>query len=372
MKAIYVHIPFCSHICSYCDFYKMVAKKELQVKYIDYLIQELIMKKEYLADIETIYIGGGTPSSLSLELLEKLFLALQEYISLKNVKEFTFEANPNDITIELATLLKKYQINRISLGVQSLNKRKLEVLGRKHDSKSVRQAMSILTKSGITNINADLIYGIGNESFCLVKKDMRRLLRYKATHISTYSLILVDKTILGHKFALGQFKPMDEDKEANIYSKICKFLVKRRFIHYEVSNFSLPGFESKHNLVYWNNQNYIGIGAGASFYIDDIRYTNIINLEAYFNGIDNKELNYLETTLLTDDEIMAEEMILGLRKLDGVNKNLFFTKFGIDIYQKYPFLSDLITKSLIVDDNVSVKVPIDKLYLMNEVLVNFI
>ncbi|HRT69061.1 MAG TPA: radical SAM family heme chaperone HemW [Bacilli bacterium] len=372
MKAIYIHIPFCNHICTYCDFYKMVAKEELKKKYIDYLIKEIEMKKEYLSDIETIYIGGGTPSSLPLNLLEQLFQTLAKYISLENIQEFTFEANPNDVTIELANLLKKYQVNRISLGVQSLNRRILKILGRKHNKKSVYQAIRILKSVGLTNINADLMYGIGNERFRIIKKDIRRLIKHKVTHLSAYSLIIEEKTIIGRQLALGKFKPMDAAKEARIYRKICSFLTKNNFIHYEISNFCRSGYQSKHNLIYWNNLNYLGVGAGASFYIDNIRYTNIMNLQEYFNGIDKQELNYLETTKLTDEERMSEEMILGLRKLEGVKKESFQAKFGIDIYQKYPFLSDLISKNLIIDDNVFLKVPTDKLYLINEVLVNFI
>lgn len=372
MKAIYIHIPFCDHICTYCDFYKMVAKEELKVNYIDYLIKELAMKKEYLADIETIYIGGGTPSSLSLALLEKLFQALVSVISMDDVQEFTFEVNPNDVTFELAILLKQYHINRISLGVQSLNKRKLKILGRSHDKKSIHQAIQILRTTGLTNINADLIYGIGKERFRIIKKDIRKLMRDKVTHLSTYSLIIEEKTIIGRQLALGKFKPMDEDKEANIYRKLCHYLTKNHFVHYEISNFCHSGYQSKHNLVYWDNLNYIGVGAGASFYIDNIRYTNVMNLQEYFDGIDKQELTYLETTKLTDDERMAEEMILGLRKLEGVKKDTFHTKFGVDIYQQYPFLSDLITRNLLIDDNVFIKVPSDKLYLINEVLVNFI
>jgi len=350
----------------------MVAKEELKKKYIDYLIKEIEMKKEYLSDIETIYIGGGTPSSLPLNLLEQLFQTLAKYISLENIQEFTFEANPNDVTIELANLLKKYQVNRISLGVQSLNRRILKILGRKHNKKSVYQAIRILKSVGLTNINADLMYGIGNERFRIIKKDIRRLIKHKVTHLSAYSLIIEEKTIIGRQLALGKFKPMDAAKEARIYRKICSFLTKNNFIHYEISNFCRSGYQSKHNLIYWNNLNYLGVGAGASFYIDNIRYTNIMNLQEYFNGIDKQELNYLETTKLTDEERMSEEMILGLRKLEGVKKESFQAKFGIDIYQKYPFLSDLISKNLIIDDNVFLKVPTDKLYLINEVLVNFI
>ena len=372
MKAIYIHIPFCSHICSYCDFYKMVAKDELKSKYIDYLIKELEMKKKYLNDIETIYIGGGTPSSLSLEKIEKLLQALNKNINIEKITEFTFEVNPTDVNTIMANTLFKYGVNRISLGVQSLNKNKLKTLNRYHTPLIVKQAIKILNSAGIKNINADLIYGISPETFRIVRRDLRRVIRYGVTHISTYSLIIEEKTLIGKWIKEKKFIPMEEDKEAKIYQKICRYLRNRKFVHYEVSNFCKKGYQSKHNLVYWNNMNYLAIGAGASFYIDNIRYTNVMNLALYFEGIDSEQLNYLETTKLTDDERMAEEMILGLRKLEGVNKKAFSDKFGVNIYQKYPFLSDLILKSLIINDNLFIRFPQEKLYLMNEVLVNFI
>jgi oxygen-independent coproporphyrinogen-3 oxidase len=350
----------------------MVAKDELKSKYIDYLIKELEMKKEYLKDIETIYIGGGTPSSLSLDKIEKLLLVINKNIDMTKVSEFTFEVNPTDVNSIMATLLYKYNVNRISLGVQTLNNNKLKVLGRYHTPLIVKQAIKTLKLVGINNINADLIYGITPETFRVIKKDIRKVIHYGVTHISTYSLIVEEKTIIGKWINEGKFIPMNEDLEANIYRKVCKYLTRKKFVHYEVSNFCKKGLQSKHNLVYWDNMNYLAIGAGASFYIDNIRYTNVMNLASYFEGIDNQQLNYLETTKLTDDERMAEEMILGLRKIEGVNKIAFFNKFGVDIYQKYPFLSDLIIKCLIIDNNVFIRVPTDKLYLMNVVLVNFI
>lgn len=372
MKAIYIHIPFCSHICSYCDFYKMVAKEDLKNKYISYLIKELNMKKEYMKEIETIYIGGGTPSSLTLDNIEKLLLAIKDNIDLSKVVEYTFEANPTDINEILCNTLYKYGVNRISLGVQTLNQNKLKTLNRYHTKDIVKKAMKILKASGLTNINADIIYGVEPESFNLIKRDIRRLIRYGATHVSTYSLIIEDKTIIKQKIDKGLFKPMDEAKEAKLYQKICRYLKQKHFVHYEISNFSKKGYSSKHNLVYWNNQNYIGIGAGASFYIDNIRYTNIMNLNEYFEGIDNQKLNYLETTELTLDEQMAEEMILGLRKLEGVNKNDFFNKYNIKIEDKYPFLSDLFLKGLVINDKDFLRVPEKSLYLINEVLVKFV
>lgn len=373
IEAIYIHIPFCDHICTYCDFYKMIAKDTLKEKYIKYLIKELELKNKIydFSDIKTIYIGGGTPSSIKTYLLKELFIKIKELINLDKISEYTFEANPCDISYDLAKLLKKYQINRISLGVQSLNNKKLSILGRNHTKKEVINAINILQNSKIYNINADIIYGIGNEKFNLIKRDLKILSRMNLTHFSTYSLILEQKTILSQKLAKNEFKLMNEEKEKKIYYQIIKYLQKKGYYQYEISNFSKPNFESTHNLTYWNNEHYLGIGANASYYIDDMRYTNINNLELYFKGIDNKDLIYLEKTKLDKVDKIKEELMLGLRKIKGISLLEFKDKYQEDLIDLYPVINDLIKdKILILNDNF-LSISKKKLYMMNEILLKF-
>lgn len=372
MNALYIHIPFCSNICSYCDFYKMIAKEGIKQKYIDYLIKELLLKQRYLKNIKTIYIGGGTPSSLNLELLEKLFIALHDNINFNDIEEFTIESNPLDITDELVNLFNKYGINRVSLGVQSIDEDKLKILNRQHSIKNVKEAFRILKENNINNINADIIYGVGDENYQKTKKDILFCIKNGATHISTYSLILEQKTLLYHLYKNNQFKPMDEDKESHIFHKIRKLFNSLNFNHYELSNFSKPNFESKHNQIYWNNLNYLGIGASASYYIDNVRYTNIMNLESYFTGIDNKNLNHSEMIKLDKNDMMKEEFILGLRMLKGVNVMDFKNKYNEDPFDIFPFIKKLIDQDLLIFNNNHLFIPVDKLYISNSILVNFI
>ena len=352
----------------------MVAKESLKEKYIKYLIKELEIryKQDYLNDIKTIYIGGGTPSSLNSDLLEELLTKIESCINLDKVVEYTFEANPSDISYNLAKILKNHRINRVSLGVQSLDKDKLLFLGRNHTKENVINAITILQNVKIYNINADLIYGVNDENFGLIKKDLKILSKMDLTHFSVYSLILEEKTILKQKFTKGEFKIMNSDKERKLYYKIVKYLHKLGYHQYEVSNFSKQNFESVHNLTYWNNEHYLGIGSNASYYIDDTRYTNINNLEKYFLGIDIKDLIYSEKNLLTEKDKIAEEIILGFRKTKGISLTDFKNKYNKDFFEVYPITNDLIAnKYLTFKDNFLAISP-KYVYIMNEILLKFL
>ncbi len=373
MKALYIHIPFCNKICTYCDFYKRIAKEELKERYVEYLLKELEMRKDLLGEIETIYIGGGTPSSLNVNLLSRLFLGLKKHINLSKVKEFTFEINPIDVTESLVSLLKENKVNRVSLGVQSLKKKKLKQLGRDHKKRTVKKAMRLLTLNGITNINCDIIFGTTNDKIKVVKKDLKRLIKYGAKHISAYSLQLEEKTILYRLYKQNKFIPVTEDYDSEMFKFINNYLKENGFVHYEVSNFALGDeYKSLHNLVYWNNEHYLGIGAASSYYIGDFRYTNINNLDKYFEGIDKGEICHLEESELVLKEKMFEEVMLGLRKLEGVNKNTFMIKFEQNIEEVYPVINELISKGDLLFDGEFLKVPEEKIFILNNILMNFL
>lgn len=372
IQSLYIHIPFCDRICTYCDFYKMVAKEDVKDKYVDYLIKELELKKQYFGFLKTIFIGGGTPTALSISSFTKLLEYLKQNINLNNVTEFTVEANPNNINIDYAKLFSKYGVNRISLGVQSLNPEKLNVLGRTHLEIDVKNSIKILRKEKITNISADIIYGVSGDSWELIKYDLNNLIKFGVTHISAYSLILEERTILMKLLKEGKYSPYNEDLERELFVNINKYLKSKRFNHYEISNYAKKNCESIHNLTYWNNMNYIGVGASASYYIDNIRYTNIKNLNKYYQGIDENNLNYAEFVELTKKDMMSEELIMGLRKISGININNFQDKYFQSIYDAFPIINSLFKMRLLEIKNNHLFIPEDKLYLSNEVLVNFI
>lgn len=371
IEALYIHIPFCNKICTYCDFYKMVANSYKE-KYVTYLVKEFELKKDLMADIKTIYIGGGTPSCLPVNLLDYLFNQMFNYIDKSKVVEFTVELNPVDVSVDLVNLLKKHGVNRVSLGVQSFIDEKLAFLGRNHDKKIAIYAIKTLKKHGLKNINVDIIYATPKDNFRKVKKDLIQILKLNINHLSTYSLILEEKTILYHMYEKNLYQPFDGDKEYKLYMKIVKFLKTYGYNHYEISNFAKKHYESTHNMTYWTNQKYLGIGAGASYYINNVRYTNIMNLEKYFAGIDNKHLNYQEEQEITLKEQMQEELILGLRMVKGVNVINFETKYGQTVYEAFPSVKNLLNKKLLKLKKKQLYIPENKLYLSNSILTDLV
>ncbi|HNZ50896.1 MAG TPA: radical SAM family heme chaperone HemW, partial [Bacilli bacterium] len=285
VRALYLHIPFCSTICHYCDFYKMRAKPEVKVKYIDYLIKEMARWAPLHPLITTVYIGGGTPSALPLPLLQKLLSALHDYWDLSHVLEFTIEANPGDITADFLTLISKYHINRLSLGIQSFNENKLKLLGRQHTREEAILALKLCHQYQLENVNVDIIFGVPTESFSILKSDLQQAISHHAKHISLYALILEEKTVLAHWQAKGLFSEMSDDKQSKLYEKAQHYLSSQSYKQYEISNFCLDGYQSRHNLVYWNNEPYLALGASASYYLAQTRYTNPHHLERYFHGV---------------------------------------------------------------------------------------
>ena len=359
-KSVYIHVPFCKIICSYCDFCKFYSNE----KWInDYLIA---LKKEiddrYMDEvIKTIYIGGGTPSALNIEQLDKLF-SIIEVFNKDDEIEFTFECNLNDLTEQLITFLKNKGVNRLSVGIQSFDKGNLEFLNREADYFDAKEKLAMCKKIGINNINVDLIYAIPGQTLSSLKKDLKLMCELDINHISTYSLMIEDNTLLSHKKVL----PIDEVLDAKMYKLICSYLKRRGFNHYEVSNFAKNKAESKHNLVYWNNEQYYGFGPGASGYLDTIRYDNTRSLTSYIKG------NYiLNKDILGPKEIMDYEVILGLRKTKGINIKEFYDKYHVNIQSKYPIEELLENEDLIYKDG-NIFINPDKLYIMNEVLLKLI
>lgn len=367
IKALYIHIPFCKNICSYCDFFKIVASESFILEYCQHLIKEIEANNNKYSELETIYIGGGTPSSLPLNLLEDILKQLHKLIDFNNIKEFTIEVNPLDVTKDILDLFNKYKITRISVGVQSFDNTKLKILGRVHKQKDLMTMFKLLSKYKF-NISCDLIYGIEKDSFKRFKKDLKLLLRFKITHISLYSLILEEKTILMYKYNKGEFNVLNEDDESSLYYNTCKFLKQKKFIHYEISNFAKKGYFSKHNLTYWNNEHYIGVGCNASSYIENVRYTNPNKFKTYYEGIKNNKMEFLEAEKLSNTEIMKEEVLLNLRKTSGIDTKRFFEKFNKEIYEVFPSIEELLASKLLIAHENNLFIPESKLYISNYII----
>lgn len=358
--SIYIHIPFCKTICSYCDFCKVLYNKEWVVKYLKKLKEEI--QDRYMGEkVKTIYIGGGTPSSLSLKEIEYL-LTLTKLFNISNLEEFTFECNIEDINEEFLKLLKKYNVNRISIGIESFDKNKLDFMKRACDFEYAKTKIELAREIGFNNINLDLIYAIPEEKISTLKKDIKLLLKLNPEHISTYSLMIEDNTFLGYK----KINAIPEELDAEMYEYICKKLKKYGYNHYEISNFAKDGYESKHNLVYWNNEEYYGFGCGASGYVSGVRYDNTKNLTKYLNGEYKNNEN-----LLSDESIMEYELILGLRKTKGINIQEFYKKYKTNIQDAFPIKPLLVSGDLIYKDGYVMINP-KKLYVMNEILLKLV
>lgn len=359
IKSIYIHIPFCSHICSYCDFSKLYYYKELVNEYLLALEKEL-NNIPISHSYKTIYIGGGTPSSLSIDELEKLLVLLDRF-QLEDDYEFTIECNIENIMEEKLQLMKKHRINRISIGVESFNQRKLDYLERNYKATSIKSIVE-LVKKYFSNINVDLIYAVENETISELEEDIKSLLDLNVNHISTYSLIIEPNTKLANK----KTQYISEDLDRKMYDVICKRLEDNGYHHYEISNFSKPGFESKHNMTYWRNEEYYGIGLGASGYVDNIRYTNTKSIQKYLSNT----THYIEE-YQTEQLKLENEIILNFRTDDGINKKEFYKKYHFDLKERYD-ITDLIKNGIIIESEDKYVVSKKYWYLLNEILLRFI
>lgn len=358
VKSAYIHIPFCNNICSYCDFCKLLYNKNFVKKYLDALEKEITnnYKNEIL---DTIYIGGGTPSSLSVSELNKLFSIIKIF-KLSKDYEFTFEVNIEDITEEKLEKLKENKVNRLSIGIESFNDKYLKYLGRNYTSDIIKEKVE-LAKKYFDNINVDLMYALKNESLDDLEKDIDKIFTLDIKHISCYSLIIEKNT----KLYIDNTKYISDDLDSDMYDLIDKKL-ENKYHRYEVSNYSITSYESRHNLTYWKNNEYYGFGLGAAGYIDNIRYTNTRNLSKYISGSYERQ----EEVLTKEDEIKYE-FILGLRLTNGINKDNFNKKYGINI-NEIEVIKELINKGLLIDDKINIYVPKKYFYVLNDILVNFV
>ena len=321
VEAMYVHIPFCKNICSYCDFAKVFYSFSYEDKYLNSLFREIENNKPNKC--KTIYIGGGTPSVLSEQGLERLLFFLKQYLN-DNYQEFTIEVNPETITEEKVKLFKNYGINRVSIGVQSFNDDILKLLGREHNYNDVRKCVELLNKYNLENYSFDFIYGVNGLTIEHIKKDLGYIDILKPKHLSFYSLILEDNTCL----KVNKYNELDEDAVVEQYDFIYNELNKRGYIQYEVSNYCKRGFESKHNLVYWKNEQYYGFGLSAAGYLENYRYTNTKNLTKYLNGDVNRTI---EQVTIEDQKV--EFIMLGLRLNVGISLSEYKKRFNEDLLE---------------------------------------
>ena len=366
----YVHIPFCTQICYYCDFSKVFIKNQPVDSYLEHLIKEY--HSYDIKKLRTLYIGGGTPTALSASQLAFLLEKLTDKLDLSYLEELTIEANPGDLDQEKIAVLKESPVNRVSLGVQTFNDRMLKQIGRSHLEKDIYENIANLKKAGFDNISIDLIYALPKQTMEDVKTNVAKAIALDIPHMSLYSLILENHTVFMNRMRRGKLPLPKEDLEAEMFEYIISELEKAGFEHYEISNFSKPGFESRHNLIYWDNAEYYGIGAGASGYVDGVRYKNHGPIRHYLQAVEADNARVQEE-VLTLKEKMEEEMFLGLRKKSGVSKKRFEEKFGLSFEDQYgAVVSELIEQGLLVPDKDIVRMTKKGLFLGDTVAEKFI
>ncbi|MFC6039830.1 radical SAM family heme chaperone HemW [Paenisporosarcina macmurdoensis] len=338
IKGAYIHIPFCHQICHYCDFNKVFFKNQPVDEYIETLGIEMEMFVEKYRDqlhIETIFLGGGTPTALSAPQLQRLFELIKQHLPQTHLQEFTSEANPDELTYDKLVVMKNNGINRLSLGVQSFDEDILKRLGRTHSNEHVYHTIQMAKDIGFTNISIDLMYGLPGQTMEQWKHTLEKALELNLPHYSAYSLIVEPKTVFYNLMTKGKLILPGEDLEADMYEVLMTAMESKGIHQYEISNFAQPGLHSMHNNLYWDNVSYAGFGAGAHGYAKGNRYANIGPIKKYMDAVTAGEFPINSSHEVTATESMEEEMFLGLRKVAGVNKKQFAEKFGVSLEDVY-------------------------------------
>ncbi|HEO5199484.1 TPA: oxygen-independent coproporphyrinogen III oxidase [Streptococcus agalactiae] len=366
----YVHIPFCTQICYYCDFSKVFIKNQPVDAYLQALIREF--RSYDITELRTLYIGGGTPTSISAVQLDYLLTELIRDLNLNTLEEFTIEANPGDLTVDKIEVLQKSAVNRVSLGVQTFNDKHLKRIGRSHNEAQIYSTIDALKTAGFQNISIDLIYALPGQTMDDVRSNVAKALSLNIPHLSLYSLILEHHTVFMNKMCRGKLHLPTEDLEAEMFEYIISEMERNGFEHYEISNFTKPGFESRHNLMYWENVEYYGVGAGASGYLDGIRYRNRGPIQHYLKGVSEGNAR-LSEEVLSKNEMMEEELFLGLRKKEGVSIGKFEQKFGTSFEKRYgQIVQELQSDGLLKENNGFIQMTKKGLFLGDTVAEKFI
>lgn len=323
IKHLYIHVPFCKTICSYCDFCHVTYNEDLVNKWLSRFKEEI--KECGNEQYETIYIGGGTPTSLSDDNLEELLKLVRPHAN--NIQEYTIEINPDTLSSSKADILVKYGINRASIGLQSSSNEILKLLNRNHTFQDVKRCVELLRQKGISNISLDIMYSLPNQTMDDLKNTINDVLGLNVPHLSLYSLTIEENTIFGKK----GYKSLDEDMEADMYEYNVNTLTDNGYIQYEVANFSKPGYESKHNLGYWHYEDFRGLSCGSSSKIGNLRYDKVRSINKYLNSKDIIETEYP----LEKEDMMFENIMMSLRLKEGLDIEEFNRKYNTNLTEIY-------------------------------------
>ena len=351
--SLYIHIPFCAQKCLYCDFPSFARKDHLRKAYIEALNKEIInlREKHNNLEINTIFIGGGTPSVLEADELECLLKEVAKLNMAKDI-EYSMECNPGNLTEEKLEVMKKYGVNRISMGLQAKQDNLLKGLGRIHNYKTFKENFLLAKKVGFNNINVDLMFGLPNQRLNEWEETLREIISLDPAHISAYSLIIEEGTAFYNLYENDKLKLPTEEEERKMYHLAKKILEENGFNQYEISNYAKEGKECRHNLAYWNMDNWIGVGSAAASYINGKRIKNINSVEEYINSINEKGEAVEEIINNSKNDNMEEFMFMGLRKINGIDENEFKKRFSMNINDVYgEILNKYIGEGLLIRES---------------------
>ncbi|MCQ2342167.1 MAG: radical SAM family heme chaperone HemW [Paludibacteraceae bacterium] len=356
MQSIYIHTPFCVSRCKYCDFFSTTCL-DRRHEYVDAVLAEWEQRKLSSPDnpIQTLYMGGGTPSLLEISDIQRLISA----IATKDTVEITLEANPGDLSPDKLRALRAIGINRLSIGIQSFRNPLLRLIGRRHTARQARLAVQWAQQAGFDNISIDLIYALPGQNMMQWAMDVKKAVRLHVRHISCYCLTYEDGTEMHRLLHNGAFRATSEHQQNRMYRYLCRVLERNGYEHYEVSNFALPGYRSRHNSTYWNDTPYIGLGAGAHSYDGQIRSWNPNDLEAYISGINSHSLQR-ESETLTGEQKHMEQIMLGLRTCEGIPASL--------VENRLPKVQDYIRRGLLQQKGDRLAATQQGLYILNRII----
>ncbi|MFA5385250.1 MAG: radical SAM family heme chaperone HemW [Eubacteriales bacterium] len=374
---IYIHVPFCLGKCSYCDFVSYRWEPDKVSAYLEALAKEVKMRSKNMSgnlkQVKSLYIGGGTPTCLKEEELLFIIEKCSFYFNILPGAEISLEANPGTVGREKLEFLHKAGINRLSIGAQACQERLLRLLGRKHSFEDVRDAVCSARKAGFKNISIDLIFGIPGQTIGEWNESLQRVIELSPEHISAYGLHLAAGTPLCDCVGRGELEVLEEETELKMYEKAIEVLTAAGFEHYEISNFALPGRQCRHNLLYWRNLPYLGLGPAAYSYLNNRRFGNEKSLEEYIQRINEGKPAEAESEMLPLRIRMAETVILGLRLLKGIDLNEFALRFGKRLEEIYPQQIDKFVKlKLIEHEGEIIRLTKKGLAVSNQVFVEFV
>lgn len=374
-RAVYIHIPFCTNKCYYCDFNSYVLKGQPVEQYLDALEREMeaTVKIAPPIAIETVFVGGGTPTVLTPEQMERFTKLVNTYFSDRaDTFEFTMEANPGTTDIDKLAVMKQGGVNRLSFGVQTFDPDLLRKIGRIHTVDEVYQSIENAHKLDFDNVSIDLMLGLPNQTVSQVENSLNAALALNLQHYSIYSLKVEENTLFHVLYEKNELPLPEEEEELDMYLLTMSKLAAHGYRQYEISNFALPGKESRHNMMYWRNQSYYGLGAGAHGYDQRIRHVNIKGIQPYIDAA-GEGLPIAEQFAVTREEAMEDFMMVGLRMMDGIAKRDFADQFDVSVDEVFGQIIDrMVQKGLLIADEERVRLSEQGIVLGNEVFGEFI